>query len=76
MREENWKNFSYVPSSVGLSPEFLLSTSETECMDTIEEPVTEKAQLSGGEEHNQKRRLRSHKGDDDPKSEGVDSLSR
>lgn len=77
MREENWKNFSYVPSSVGLSPEFLLSKSETECMDTTtEDPVTEKAQLSGGEEHNQKRRLRSHKGDDDPKSEGADSFSR
>lgn len=75
MQEENWKHFSYVPS-VGLSPEFLLSKSETECMDTMEEPTAEKAQLSGGEEHSQKRRLRSHKGDDDPKSDGTDNFSR
>lgn len=76
MQEENWKHFSYVPSSSGLSPEFLLSKSETECMDTTEEPVTDKAQLSGVEEQNQKRRLRSHKGDDDPKSDGADNFSR
>lgn len=75
MQEENWKHFSYAPS-VGLSPEFLLSKSETENMDTTEEPSIEKAQSSGGEEPNQKRRLRSHKGDDDPKCDGADNFSR
>lgn len=64
MQEENWKDFSYNPSA-GLSPEFLLPKNETETMDTTEEPAAEKAPLSGGEETNQKRRLRSHKGDDD-----------
>ncbi|KAL5291516.1 MSL3 family protein [Megaselia abdita] len=77
MQEENWKHFSYVPS-VGLSPEFLLSKSETECMDTTEEPTTtntEKAPLSGGEEsQSQKRRLRSHKGDEDAKTDGPENL--
>lgn len=72
MREENMKNFSYVPS-VGLSPEFLCPSNDTEYIDTTEDVVAEKAQLSGSDEPSQKRRLRSHKGDEDSKNEGVDN---
>lgn len=70
METETWKNYSYSPS-IGLSPEFLLSKSDTENIDMVEESG-EKPQLISGES-NQKRRLRSYKAEDDPKSDGNDN---